>query len=727
MKTIKTVLILIVFVFTSGYMKSQNIFKAIVLDKEEKEPIVGATVLLQGTTNGTNTDSKGFAIINNIPDGKQVIEIRFVGYETKIDTFLFPLKDTLPMQVYLKTAGEEELEEVVISTTRSSRTIDDIPTRVETISGGELEEHAVMQPGNIKMMLTESTGIQTQQTSQVSASAGIRIQGLDGKYTQLLQDGFPLYSGFSSGLSILQIPPLNLKRVEVIKGSASTLYGGGAIAGLINLITKEPTEKRELSVLVNANQTKALDISTFYAQKFKKVGITLYAANNDQKAYDNNKDGFSDIPQFVRYTINPKFFYYLNNTTTISLGLNGIIEKRIGGDVKFINQGADTAHTFFERNNSNRYSSQLKFEKIFSNKNILTVKNSVGYFNRTIQRPTFSFNGLQWSSYSELNYLIPKEKSEWNLGANYITDDFRQLNKDTNKLSYYNAIFGVFAQNNLKLSDKFLIESGLRLDITNRANFLVLPRISAMYKITSKLTTRIGGGMGYKPPTVFSEDAEARAFQNIVPLDYSKVKPDKSYGANADVNYKTVLFENLFLSFNQLFFYTIVQNPLILTPITNTGSYEFLNANGKIETKGFETNVKLRYKDFSCYVGYTYIDAKRNFNHVSTINPLTAKQRINANVMYEWREKLRLAFEVFYVDPQYLSSGEKVRSYWVMGVSAERKFKHFSLFVNLENFLDTRQSRWEAMYSGTIQNPQFREVYTPTDGFIFNGGFRLNL
>lgn len=705
---------------------SQNNYKAIIKDKQSKESLVGATAILMGTSNGGAADVNGLVSITNIPDGKQVIKFAFVGYQNRIDTIYFPLKNDSTYEVYLSPAGEA-LDEVMVSSTRSSRSIDDIPTRIETVSGEELEEKAVSQPGNIKMILTESTGIQTQQTSQVSASSGIRIQGLDGKYTQLLQDGFPLYSGFSSGLSILQIPPLNLKRVEVIKGSASTLYGGGAIAGLINLITKEPTEKREISVLVNASQSKALDISTFYSQKFKKTGITLYAAGNSQKAYDPNADGFSDVPKFTRYTINPKFFYYPNKTSTISLGLNGIVEQRIGGDMKVINKGADSVHTFFERNNSQRFSSQLKYEKIFADKSVLTVKNSVGYFNRTIQRPTFSFNGLQYSSYSELNYLIPKDKSEWNIGANYITDDFRQLDKDTNKLSYYNAIGGVFVQNNFKANEKLFIESGIRLDYTNRNNFFILPRVSLMYKITSKLTSRIGGGMGYKPPTVFSEDAEAKAFQNILPLNYGKISPDKSYGANGDINYKTMLSEDLFFSFNQLFFYTIVQNPLVLTTSQTGSSFEFLNANGNIITKGFESNVKIRYDDFSCFIGYTYIDAVRNFNNVTITNPLTAKSRLNANIMYELNEKLRIAYEIFYVDPQYLSSGEKTRSYWVMGISAEKKFKHFSLFINLENFLDARQSRWETMYSGTIQNPQFREVYTQTDGFIFNGGFKLNL
>ena len=646
------------------------------------------------------------------------------GYRKIERNILFPQNETI--EIFLEPTSEE-LEEVKVTSTRSSRTIKNTPTRIEVIAADELEEKSSMQPGNIKMLLTESTGIQTQQTSQVSGSASIRIQGLDGKYTQLLQDGFPLYSGFASGLSILQIPPLNLKRVEVIKGSTSTLYGGGAIAGLINLITKEPTEKREISFLANINQTQALDLSGFYAEKYKKSGLTIYASSNSQKAYDVNNDGFSDIPKFDRYTINPKFFYYPNEKTIFSFGVNAGFENRIGGDMQVIDNKSDATHTFFERNNSNRYSTQAKFEKTFDNKNILTIKNSVGYFNRKIEKQAYNFEGQQIATFTEANYLIPNEKSEWNLGANLVSDNFKQINLVADKLDYYNATFGIFAQNNLNITEKFILESGLRLDISNRSNVFVLPRLSLLYKINEKLSSRFGGGLGYKSPTIFSEETEEKAFQNINSLDFSKVSPEKSYGLNADVNYKTTLFDEVSFAINQMFFYTIIKNPLVLNSVPLTANYDFENANGNIETKGFETNVKLRFEDVSCYIGYTYIDAKRNFDNNSTVNPLTAKHRINANLMYEWEEKLRIAYEVFYVGNQYLTNNEKVRDYWVMGVSGEYKFKYFSLFLNLENFLDSRQSKWENMYSGTIQNPQFREVYTPTDGFILNGGVKIRL
>ena len=702
---------------------AQNTFKVIIKDEKTNEPLSGVAVFLKGTQNSTTSDDKGFAELKNIPIGKQTILFKLLGYTENEKNIVFPQRDTI--KIVLEPLSEELEEVKIVSSTRSSRNIKDIPTRIEGIPLADLEEKSVMQPGNIKMLVSEIVGVQTQQTSQVSGSASIRIQGLDGKYTQLLQDGFPLYSGFANGLSVLQIPPLNLKRVEVIKGSTSTLYGGGAIAGLINLITKEPTAKREISFLANTNQTNALDLSGFYAERYRKTGLTIYAAGNFQKPYDNNNDNFSDIPRYSRFSIIPNFFYYPNDKTTFSFGINAGFEKRTGGDMQVLNNKADAIHSYFETNNTNRYATLAKFEKIFSNKNIVTIKNSIGYFNRTINRSAYLFEGQQQTTFSEANYLIPKDKSEWNIGANLVSENFRQINIVADKLDYFSAAFGVFAQNNIKVTEKFIIESGLRFDITNRRNLFVLPRLSLLYKITDQLTSRIGGGLGFKTPTIFSEEAEEKAFQNINPLDFSKVIPEKSCGLNADLNYKTIILGDINFSFNQLFFYTSIKNPLVLNPVAGTNDFSFENANGYLEVKGFESTIKLRLDDISCFLGYTYTDVNRNYNNVSTVNPLTAKHHFNLDVMYEWNEKLRLGYELYYVGEQYLSNDEKVGDYWVTGISGEYKFKHFSVFLNLENFLDTRQSKWESMYSGTMQNPQFREVYTPTEGFICNGGFKI--
>jgi len=694
----KFIFLIIAFIIsTTTY--SQNTFRAYIKDLESNEPLVGATAQLKDSTIGAVTNISGFVEINNLPTGANFFVFSYIGYKEVEMEIQMPQSTQDTLSIFLK-AESEELEEIIVEATRSSRSIDNIPTRVETITAGELDEKASMQPGNVRMLLTESTGIQTQQTSATSANSSIRIQGLDGKYTQLLQNGLPLYSGFSGGLSILQIPPLDLKRVEVVKGSSSTLYGGGAIAGLINFVTKEPTDKRDLSFLFNANQSKAFDASTFFSEKFKKVGITLFASRNSQEAYDPNKDGLSDIPKYQRYSLSPRLFYYVNSSTKISLGVNTNFENRIGGDMKVINDQADATHVYFERNKTTRIASQLKGETKLANKTKLVLKNSVSFFDRRITKPGYIFIGEQISTFTEISAVNSKEDIEWIYGGNLWTENFKQKNETDYKLDNQYWVLGGFIQNNWKVSKKIIVESGLRLDYTSKEKVFALPRISTMYKFSQKLTGRITGGLGYKMPSIFSEATEERAFQNIEPLS-SYAKAETSYGGNADINYRTNLGEELTISINQLFFYTRLNHPLVLeeAPLAN-GNYEVVNKNGFLDTKGFETNIKTEYKNISLYIGYTFIDANTHYDDLIKVNPLTAQHRIYSTVMYEIENKLRVAYELFYTGKQTLSSGEQTRSYWIMGISVEKKWEHFSIFANAENFTDIRQSRYESMYTG---------------------------
>jgi iron complex outermembrane receptor protein len=667
---------------------AQNNLKVIIKDKETTEALSGATIIVKGTSKGAIADITGIVEMPNIPNGQQTIAFSMIGYHTITQNFNFPLQTDSTIIIYLEPESEE-LEEVKVTATRSSRVINDIPTRIETIAAGELAEKVDMQSANIKMILTESTGIQIQQTSAISANTSIRIQGLDGKYTQLLKDGFPLYSGFSGGLSIMQIPPLDLKRAEVIKGSSSTLYGGGAIAGLVNLVTKEPTDKNEFTFMVNTTSAKGLDLNTFYSHKLNKIGITVFAARNSQVAYDPDKDNFSDIPQNTLYNVNPKIFYYIDSSATLSLAINTSVENRLGGDMNVINNKIDSIHTFFQRNKSSRYSTQLKFEKTFENKTVLTIKNSIAYFSRDIEMPAYHFGGKQTSSFSELNYLVPGEKSEWITGLNKWTDNFKETQPSFFlKRNYDQTTFGAFVQNNLKVTDKFIIESGLRIDYlilqspyySGKNYAFILPRFSLMYKFTSNLTSRIGGGLGYKAPGIFDEEAEMQGFRNVMPIDFSSVKPEKSVGANFDINYKTTFFDELSMSINQMFFYTYVNKPLVLNSVLlahDTLYYE--NANGNISSKGWETNIKFHLGDFSIYFGYTFINAERNYNNTMFENPLTARHRLYFTPVYEIEKKIRIGYEVFYVSPQMLTNGEKVRGYWLTGISAEKFFKHLGL------------------------------------------------
>lgn len=705
---------------------AQNTFKAFIKDGKEKQPLQGATVTIKTLNKSTAADSLGFVILENIAAGKQEIVISHIGFQDKELKLIFPILPDETLDIFLDEA-EKENEEVIVTATRSSRSIANIPTRIETISGEELEEKGNMKPGDIRMMLNESTGIQTQQTSATSYNSSIRIQGLDGKYTQIIRDGFPLYSGFSGGLGLLQIVPLDLKQVEVIKGSASTLYGGGAIAGLVNLVSKVPKEERELKFILNGTSALGLDASGFYSQKFKKAGTTIFASYNHGTPYDPAKIGLTAIPKFDRYTFNPKIFFYFNDKTTMSFGVNATIENRIGGDIKYIQGKADSIHSYFEKNKTNRYSTQFSLEHTINDHSKLSLKNSLSYYKRSIQIPGYLFSGVQLTSFTEVDYNYKKEKSEWIAGVNFLTDKFTQDKHDTIiPVNYNQNTIGAFVQNTLNVSKIITLETGLRGDFQNNYGFFILPRVSALFKINNQLTSRIGGGLGYKTPTVFTEDGERIQFKNVLPVDVQNTNAEKSYGGNFDINYRTGLFNNnVSFSINQLFFYTRINNPIILTPTAN-GYYQYLQPNGFIDTKGMETNIKLTYKNFKLFVGYTLADVKQHYT-TTTEFPLVARHRLNNVLVYEIEDKLKIGLEAYYFSPQKLNDGATGKQYWLTGFMIEKLWENFSIFANFENFTDTRQTKFDTIYTGTITNPTFRDIYAPVDGFVMNGGLKIKL
>lgn len=719
-------------VFVSFFMTlnlcvfAQNTLNAVIRNSENKNLLIGVTASIKGTSLAATSNENGLIIIENIPNGIQEIHFSYIGFNDYIDTLEFPLADNSPIEILLKESSEE-LEEVVISSTRSTRSIQNIPTRIEFIGSEELGEKGNMKPGDIRMLLAESTGIHVQTTSPTSANASIRIQGLDGRYTQILKDGFPIYSGASSGLGLLQIPPLDLKQVEVIKGSTSTLYGGGAIAGLVNLISKTPTYERDLGFHLNGTSGRGLDINGFYGQRFNKIGTTIFASHNRNAAYDPAKNGLSAIPQFERYVLNPKLFVYFNEKTKLNFGINTTIESRLGGDMLYIKGNGDNTNQYFEENKTQRYSTQFVFDHIINENSTVQVKNSVSYFNRNTTIPNYQFEGTQTASFTEANYTNSTEKSEWVTGINIWTDNFKEKQIMASPLRDYNqTTFGAFVQNSFNATDWFQLETGFRTDYVVDYGVVFLPRVSALFHIAEGLTSRVGGGFGYKTPTIFTEESERLQYQNVMPIDDKTNKLEKSYGANADINYRTYIGEDWSFSINQLFFYTYLDNPLLLEN-SSANLYQFVNSPGYIHTKGTETNIKIGYDDLKLFLGYTYTDARLHHNGTTVESPLTPKHRINSILMYEIEDKWKIGLEAYYFSRQKLNNGTTGKDYFITGFMAEKIWERFSLYINFENFLDTRQTRFDSIYTGTITNPVFKDIYAPLDGFVINGGIKFKL
>ncbi|WP_121356323.1 TonB-dependent receptor [Flavisolibacter nicotianae] len=715
MKKILSLSLVLLFAFSSF---AQHSLRLSIQSREEKTALAGATVTIAALRETTLADSLGIARFAGLAEGTYRINVTHTGFAAQNISVRVP-HDSILITVLLEEA-EEHTEEVVVTATRISRTIGNMPTRVEVISGEELQEKGNMKPGDIRMLLNESTGIQTQQTSATSFNAGIRIQGLDGRYTQILRDGYPLYSGFSGSLSILQVAPLDLRQVEVIKGAASTLYGGGAIAGLVNLVSKTPGANRETSFLANGTSAGGLDLSGFYRERYGKTGLSLYAAHNRNRPFDPAGIGLTAIPQFDRSTINPRLFLYGKNTTA-DVGISYITEDRTGGSIAYIRNGGSG---FYEKNNTNRLTSQFGIVHTLTAHSTLQLKNSYSRFARTLRIPTYTFDALQQSSFSELTWNRKNEKADWILGATVLTDDLAENGQTTDpRRDYHINTYGLFVQNAWSVSDKFVLESGLRGDYVNEYGFALLPRVSAMVRISPNLTTRIGGGFGYKTPTIFTEEAERRQFQNILPVN--GLVNERSAGGNWDINYRTRMGD-LDVSLNHLFFYTRLNHPLILAAATGN-KLQFQNATGHLATRGMETNLRVVYGDFKLFVGYTYTDARTHFTNSEEWLPLTARHRLNNVLMYEIENKLKLGVEAYHFSRQRLNDGTFGQPYWLAGIMAERLWKKFSLFVNFENITDTRQTKFGPLYTGTIDNPQFKDIYAPVDGFVVNGGVKLRL
>lgn len=716
-------LLFIAIIFFSLTSVAQSRLTVIVSDAETSDPLTGVSVIIKPGDLVGSTDEEGSVNFVDVFHGTITIECRLIGYESQLTTI--DLLGDQTVSVELEHA-HEHLEEIVIMSTRSSRTFEDIPTRVEFISGEELEEKANMKPGDIRMLLSESTGIQTQQTSATSANASIRIQGLDGRYTQILKDGFPLYAGFSGGLGLLQTPPLDLKQVEVIKGSSSTLYGGGAIAGLVNLVSRTPGDEPELRFFFNGTSAGGLDLNGFYSERFEKTGVTLFASHNRAKAYDPSDVGLSAIPEYERYTINPRVFFYMGEKTQLDISGSFITEDRLGGDMKVIDGDANADHSFFEENNTDRFTTQLNFRHRFNDVNSITFKSSLSYFERDIVSPGYRFGGKQRSNFSEVNFMHLHNDHEWILGANFLSDNFAETQYTEFPLrDYAQNTLGAFIQNNWTVTEPVTIESGLRLDYVDGYGAVLLPRISILTRISEQFTSRLGGGFGYKTPTIFIEETERLQFQRVLPISADDNSLEKSYGINADFNFKHEITEGLTLNLNQLFFYTYLDNPLLITP--ETDNYGLTNISGFIDTKGLETNARLEYGDFKLFIGYTLTDARINSNGTTVQHPLTPKHRMNNVLMFERHEQWKIGLEAYYFGRQRLSTGEVGKSYWICGFMVERLWEHISLFINFENFLDARQTKFDTIYTGSITDPMFREIYAPLDGFVVNGGIKLNV
>jgi iron complex outermembrane receptor protein/outer membrane receptor for ferrienterochelin and colicins len=720
----KGYLILPLFVFLSSLVFSQNSSRVFVKNSKDSTVLPGVTVTIKGSQAGVITNESGLTTLTNLTNGEHIIHfsaINFLDYDLQVH-----LPDTTIQQVYLQPI-EKELEEVIIvSTSRTNQRIENAPLKVEVLGKEEMDEENTIKPANIASILSDVSGIQIQQSSATSGNANVRIQGLEGRYTQILRDGMPLFEGFAGGFGVLTIPPLDLRQIELVKGSASTLYGGGAIGGLINLISKRPTIQQEAVLTLNQTTLKESNVNGYVARKNKKFGYTLFAGYTHQGASDVNEDSLSDVPKLEATIVHPRLFFYPSSNTVIIAGYAGIFEKRNGGDILVIKGKPDNLHQFFEKNETIRQTGEFIVEQNFKKKIKATIKASVSSFDRDIITNTHFFSGNQLNYFTEASVLIPTEKTDWVAGINVIGDRFEKKEKSdpTPINDFSNNTYGAFAQLTLHLPHNSLLESGLRTDHHNDYGSFVLPRIAFFHRFNEAWATRFGFGVGYKTPNALAPQNVEYDIEQIQPIG-ADVKSEVSYGFNAEFNFKKKLNDEDVLFINQAFFLTSITSPIIATEQSN-GFVVFSNMSKPVISKGLDTYVQLNIHDWEIYAGYTFTIAERKYLEENQFVPLTPKNRAAFTLVKEFERGWRFGLEGSYTGKQFRDNESKTTEYLFTAALIERIInKHVSLVLNCENLFDFRQSKKEPLYFGSVTDPQFRPLWAPIDGRVLNLALRI--
>ena len=515
--------------------------------------------------------------------------------------------------------------------------------------------------------------------------------------------------------------------MEIIKGPAATFYGGGAIAGVINFISKEPAEKPVTNMIFNQTSAGGTDFSIFTARPLEGFGYNFLGSVNYQKEYDVDRDDFTELARTRSLNLSPRLFFYLDDESLLTIGNSTSYQQRRGGDLFVIRDRADALHQYFENNRSLRNITTLQFERELPNGRRLVARQSLAFFSRRLDIPNHLFAGLQFNSYTDLSYFRPVAGHALVFGFNAVYDRFREgeRSRPSAARDESRTTVGAYVQDSFNLTEKLSLEAGFRLDHVRHYGTHPLPRVSALYRFTDKLSSRLSLGFGYKAPSIFTEEAETLLFQKVLPIG-NNLRAERSRGGTLDVNYRNSVGEKLSYSLNQMFFHTEIEHPLVLRP-TPSGFFSFTNARQPVTSTGFVTNLRIAYDFVKLFAGYTFTRARAKYLTGDQTLPLTPRGRVNSSLLFEREENFKAGIEAYYTSSQRLSDGVRTKPYWVMGLFGEKSFGRYSLFVNAENITDTRQSRFGTVVFPPRQTPTFSEIYTHTEGRVFNGGIKIKL
>lgn len=633
------------------------------------------------------------------------------------------LANSWPASVYGQAdvhAEEDDEPEIVVQATRTGRRVQDEPIRVDVVNREEIEEKLLMRPGNIAMLASETPGIRVQTTSPALGSANVRIQGLKGRYTQILADGLPLYGGQTPSIGLLQIPPTDLGRVEIIKGAASALYGPSALGGVINLVSRRPAAEPRGELLLNATSRNGQDVTGYVATPISDtLSASVTGGYDRQSRQDLNDDGWADMPGFERWTVRPRLFWEGASGAKALLTFGALAEQRNGGTMP--GAVAPDGQPFAQTQRSRRYDLGLTAEAPIEDVGTLHLRSSGVTQLHRHRFGDVEENDRHRTGLAEASIGGEAGATSWLAGAAIQVDDYRSKAFPT--FNYRYTVPSLFVQGEQKLAAPLTIAGSVRWDGHSDYGSRVSPRLSALYK-PGPWTIRASLGRGFYAPTPFVEEIEANGLSRLLP--YAKLKAEVANSASIDLGYARGPVEA-----NVSLFASNIDHAVQLREV-DAANVTLINAAGQTRTRGAEVLLRYRWDAVTLTGSYAHIDASEpnpNGPGRRTV-PLTPRDSAGLVAMWEEHGRGRIGLEAYYTGRQSLDDNPfrtSSRSYVQLGAMGELILGKVSLFVNAENLLNVRQTNYDPLLlrSRAPTGAWTVDAWAPTDGFVLNGGVRF--
>jgi len=609
---------------------------------------------------------------------------------------------------------------IIVQGTRTQRRVQDEPIRVEVIVGEEIEEKAIMRPGNISMLVAETGGVRVQITSPALGAANIRIQGLEGRYTQLLADGLPLYGGQAASLGLLQIPPTDLGQVEIIKGAASALYGPSALGGVINLVSKRPSDLFEAEVLANATTRGGQDLTAYTAAPVSgNIGVSLTAGVHRQTGQDIDGDGWYDLPGYDRLTARPRLQWNGDDGSSAYFTLGVMTEERIGGNVP--GQTVPDGTFFAQTQDTDRFDAGVVAQTPIVDATTLHLRASAMRQNHLHRFGDIVEDDRHQSLFAETSVSGESGATTWVGGIAFQSDQFRSDTFPAFDYSY--DVPGIFGQVEQEVTPDLTLAASGRVDFHNEFGTQFSPRLSALYR-PGFWTIRASMGGGFYAPTPFVDEIEAAGLSRLEPL--GELEAETARTASLDVGYARGPFEASVTAFG-----ADIKNATQLTEIA-TDRVRLVNIDGTTRVRGSEVLLRYKQDGFTVTGSYVFVDSSEPDPSGMGRREVPLTPRHTAGLVGMWEEhgKGRIGVEAYYTGEQLLDDNPyrtRSRAYVHLGILGEITLGRISLFANAENLLNNRQSKYDPILlpQRDASGQWTVDAWQPLDGFTLNGGIRF--